>query len=132
MTNFVNDQTEKLNLPLPHPQNSLVVDVERLRQALSMVDAAYSALNVTLSSKAEASGLTSLTNQLGTLKGSVPDALSTLQKLANAIGNDPNYAATQAQQITSLQNAQTAQAGQITSLQNSTLPVALVYAGLCS
>lgn len=49
----------------------------------------------------------------------------------NAMG-DAARQTNQANQITSLQNAQTAQSQQITNLQNSTLPVALVYAGLCS
>lgn len=39
---MIDERTSNLNLPLPHPDNQLSVDVARLRQALSDLDAALS------------------------------------------------------------------------------------------
>ena len=130
MTSVINNLTTKLQLPLPNAQNNLMVDVERIRQALSLIDLAYGELDLALSGKANQSDLSGIMNQLNAIKGTVPDTLNTLQKLASAIGNDPNYANTQAGQITSLTNAQNTQAGQITSLTNAQVPIELVYAGI--
>lgn len=85
--------TPNLALPLPHPSNNMDEDVARLRDALTMLDAA-------VASKASADDLTAA---LAELLDSAPDALNSLRELAEALGNDPNYAATIAAQIAALQ-----------------------------
>lgn len=41
---MINDRTPNLDLPLPHEDNDLVLDVARLRQALLLIDAEFAAL----------------------------------------------------------------------------------------
>lgn len=41
---MIDDRTTNLDLPLPHKDNPLQVDVERLRQALIAIDAELAAL----------------------------------------------------------------------------------------
>lgn len=41
---MTDDRTANLDLPLPHEDNPLQVDVERLRQALITIDAELAAL----------------------------------------------------------------------------------------
>ena len=47
---MINDRTPNLSLPLPHRDNDLTVDVERLRQALNAIDAKFGSLDVLLQS----------------------------------------------------------------------------------
>lgn len=47
---MIDDRTSHLSLPLPHRDNELGVDVERLRQALSGVDDKFAVLDVLLES----------------------------------------------------------------------------------
>lgn len=41
---MTDDRTPNLDLPLPHEDNDLVLDVARLRQALLLIDAEFAAL----------------------------------------------------------------------------------------
>ena len=47
---MIDDRTPNLSLPLPHRDNDLTVDVERLRQALNAIDAKFGSLDVLLQS----------------------------------------------------------------------------------
>lgn len=47
---MIDDRTHHVDLPLPHRDNDLSVDVERLRQALNAVDAKFGSLDVLLQS----------------------------------------------------------------------------------
>lgn len=47
---MIDDRTENLDLPLPHAENDLAVDVERLRQAITSVDAKFGELDALLQS----------------------------------------------------------------------------------
>lgn len=78
------ETTTNLGLPLPHVDNTLAIDVARLRSALAMIDTA-------LFGKATP---TDITNAITALGGGAPAALNTLNKLAAALSNDANYAAT--------------------------------------
>lgn len=47
---MIDDRTPNLSLPLPHRDNDLTVDVERLRQAFNAIDAKFGSLDVLLQS----------------------------------------------------------------------------------
>lgn len=47
---MIDDRTPHVDLPLPHRDNDLSVDVERLRQALNAIDAKFGSLDVLLQS----------------------------------------------------------------------------------
>lgn len=74
----MNDLTPHLGLPLPHPANDLESDVQRLRDALSMLD-------IAVASKAAAAEVEAA---LAQLLDSAPDALNSLRELAAALGLD--------------------------------------------
>lgn len=78
------ETTPNLGLPLPHQDNTLLTDVARLRTALGMIDTA-------LFGKATPADIDSA---IQTILGMAPAALNTLDELANALGDDANFAAT--------------------------------------
>lgn len=86
---MIDEVTPVLGLPLPHPSNDLADDVVRLRQAFATLESAIAA-------KASAADITAAINGL---IGTAPEALNQLAELAEAIGDDPNFAATVAAQI---------------------------------
>ena len=82
----IDDRTTNRSYQLPHASNLLLEDVARLRTALAAIDADIYARYT----KTEV-------NQLITdLINSAPGTLNTLQELAAALGNDPNFATTTA------------------------------------
>lgn len=106
----INDLTPHLALPLPHPDNDLPVDVLRLRDALSALDAAVAA-------KADTVTLNAV---LAEVIDAAPATLNTLRELAAAIGNDPTFAADMAAQLAALVQQLAALAAQLTG-QGTTL-----------
>lgn len=87
---MIDDRTNHLHLPLPSAGNRLDEDVIRLREALNAVDVALHGIDGAVS--------TALAN----LIGAAPAALDTLKELADAIANDPQFAATIAGQISTI------------------------------
>lgn len=83
----VNQATATRNYPKPHASNELQVDVERLRTALDAIDADVSARPT--QSVVE----TLIAAAIANLLNDAPGALDTLQELANALGNNANFAA---------------------------------------
>lgn len=83
---MVNDLTARLALPLPAEGNMLEQDVQRLRDALGMLDT-----------------LVATRQDLADLVDQSPAALDTLRELAAAVADDPNFAANIAQQLANLQ-----------------------------
>ena len=75
---MVDDRTHNLALPLPHRANDLADDVERLRQALTALDASLCAVSTELHNPK--SGLPSLTAALDDMRGQ----LAELQRLLPA------------------------------------------------
>lgn len=49
---MTDDRTPNLDLPLPHEDNDLVIDVARLRQALLAIDAELAALRQVIEGQA--------------------------------------------------------------------------------
>lgn len=85
----IDDRTTNRSYKLPNPGNFLADDVARLRDALNAIDADV----FTRYTKTEVEQL--ITNLIN---GS-PGALDTLNELADALGDDPNFAATVATQL---------------------------------
>lgn len=83
----VNQTTSTRAYPKPHPSNELQVDVERLRTALDAIDTDVAARPT--QSVVE----TLIAAAIANLLNGAPGALDTLQELANALGNDANFAA---------------------------------------
>ena len=114
----MDDRTDHLDLPLPHPEHLMIEDVLRLREALTTLDGA-------VADKAAASDVLSLLGQeastretadqdqqqalaslqaamqsaLAGVLGQPPASLDTLEKLAAALGNDPAFSATVSAQL---------------------------------
>lgn len=82
--NPIDDRTPALNLPLVNILNANEDDVERLRAALLLLDTLVSD-RVTSEDFASA---------LAGIRDSAPAVLDTFREFADALGNDPNYAAT--------------------------------------
>ena len=80
----IDDRTTNRAYRLPNADNQLTDDVPRLRLALEAIDADIFARYT----KTETDAL------IGNLIAAAPGALNTLQELAAAMGNDPNFAAT--------------------------------------
>jgi hypothetical protein len=85
----IDDRTTNRSYPLPNAANQLLEDVQRLRDALSAIDADVFARYT----KTEVNQL--ITN----LINGAPGALDTLNELAAALGNDANFAATVTNQL---------------------------------
>lgn len=81
--------TQHFALPLPSPGHELVEDVQRLRDALTLID-------LLLDDRPTKSGVMA---EISRVIGTAPDALNALNELASAINNDPSFAATIAQQL---------------------------------
>lgn len=81
--------TPNFSLPLPVASNPLHDDVERIRDALSLIDSA-------IAGRATQADIHAA---IDALAGAAPGLLDTLQELAAALGNDPNFAATMASQL---------------------------------
>lgn len=122
----MDDRTDHLDLPLPHPEHMLSEDVLRLREALTTLDGA-------VADKAAASDVLSLLGQeasaretadqdqqqalaslqaamqsaLAGVLGQPPASLDTLEKLAAALGNDPAFSATVSAQLAGKVDIQT-------------------------
>lgn len=56
----VPEHTEHLQLPLPHAQNKLELDVDRLREALRLIDAASKSMGLLVDTKASKAALQAL------------------------------------------------------------------------
>lgn len=84
----IDDRTINLNLALPHEDNALSDDVNRLRSALNALDTAVFARPAVAAVEAIVDAA------IAELVAGSSAALDTLQELAAAIGNDANYAAT--------------------------------------
>lgn len=108
------DRTPNYSMPLPSSSNMLQDDVQRLREALTMLDTALAKMPTEDSVKAA----------LAALVDGAPGALDTLRELATAIGNDPAFATTVSGQISSLMNISSALIQQINIYSQ------LVYAAL--
>lgn len=80
----LDDRTTNRSYKLPNPANFLSDDVGRLRDALTAIDADVAARPT----QAQVDALIT-----GIINGA-PGALNTLQELAAALGNDPNFATT--------------------------------------
>ena len=80
----IDDRSPNRNYKLPNAGNFLADDVQRLRDALVAIDADVFARYT----KTEAD------QKLADLINGAPGALNTLNELAAAMGNDPNFAAT--------------------------------------
>lgn len=83
----VTQTTTNRGYPKPHPSNTLQDDVQRLRTALDSIDTDVAARPT--QSVVETLIAAAITNLLN----GAPGALDTLQELANALGNDANFAA---------------------------------------
>lgn len=89
---MIDDRTPHLNLPLPNVNNLMKSDdVPRLRAAIASLDQA-------VHDRATAADVTAAINALVNGAGS---ALNTLKELADAMGNDANFAATITGQLAS-------------------------------
>lgn len=80
----IDDRTTNRNYQLPNAGNFLADDVARLRAALTAIDADVFARYTK----------TETDQKLADLINGAPGALDTLNELAAAMGNDPNFAAT--------------------------------------
>lgn len=80
----IDDRTTNRSYQLPNAGNLLSEDVARLRAALTTIDADVFARYTK----------TEVDQKLADLINGAPGALNTLQELATAMGNDPNFAAT--------------------------------------
>lgn len=89
----VDNKTPLLNIPLPDIQNKLSDDVGRIQSALNLIDQL-------IDSKASKTELAAaVTAAITDLIDSSPAALNTLNELAAALGDDPNFATTMATQL---------------------------------
>jgi hypothetical protein len=89
----VDNRTPLLNIPLPDIQNPLSDDVARIQSAFTLIDQL-------ISDKASHSELAAaVTEAVADLIDSSPAALDTLNELAAALGDDPNFATTMATQL---------------------------------
>jgi hypothetical protein len=104
----VNDITEHLALPLPSGGNDLSEDVYRLRDALSMLDAAVFAK----------AGQAEINASLAAIVDSAPDALNSLRELAQSLGNNPDFAGYVATQIANINGLISALQGAVTANSN--------------
>jgi hypothetical protein len=89
----IDQRTPNLNLPLPHASNDLSEDVDRVRGAITGLDAAVAAKP----------SLADVQAQINAILDDAPEAMNTLKELADALGDDPNFAATIAGQIAAVQ-----------------------------
>lgn len=80
----IDDRTTNRSYKLPNAGNFLADDVQRLRDALTAIDADIFARYTK----------TETDQKLAALINGAPGALDTLNELAAAMGNDPNFAAT--------------------------------------
>ena len=80
----IDDRTTNRSYQLPNAGNQLVDDVARLRAALQAIDADVFARYTK----------TETDQKIADLINGAPGALNTLQELATAMGNDPNFATT--------------------------------------
>lgn len=77
------DRTATLQLKLPHPNNLLVDDVARLRDALGVIDAAFG-------DRPNAAAITAQIQQaVADLVDAAPVTLDTLNEIAAALLDDP-------------------------------------------
>lgn len=102
----IDDRTANRSYKLPNAANFLADDVQRLRDALTAIDADVYARYT----KTEIDQL--ITN----LIDGAPEALNTLKELATAVGNNPNFAATVNATLTLLGNADLGLQQQVTNV----------------
>ena len=81
---MIEQTTPALGLQLPHPANELAADVVRLRAALNALDAIVS----------QKFGAAETSAAIAAVVDSAPGALDTLNELAAALGDDPQFATT--------------------------------------
>ncbi len=85
---MIDNKTTNLLLPLPDSSNTLSQDVVRLISALNSIDSI-------LAAKANSTDVSSaISTAIANLVNSSPTTLDTLKELADALGNDPNFATT--------------------------------------
>jgi hypothetical protein len=77
------EHTEHLQLPLPHAQNKLELDVDRLREALRLIDAASKSMGLLVDTKASKAALQALDQ--ATAQGIVSAKQKAAQDLATAV-----------------------------------------------
>ena len=74
---MIDDRTSHLSLPLPHAENFLAEDVERMRQAWNAVDAKFQALDTLLQSDdATLDALQELVNAIKENRADIMDLLT--------------------------------------------------------
>lgn len=81
---MIEQTTPALGLQLPHPANELAADVVRVRAALNALDAIVS----------QKFGAAEVSAAIAAAVDSAPGALDTLNELAAALGDDPQFATT--------------------------------------
>ena len=81
---MIEQTTPALGLQLPHPANELAADVVRLRAALNALDTIVS----------QKFGAAETSAAIAAVVDSAPGALDTLNELAAALGDDPQFATT--------------------------------------
>lgn len=86
---MIDNRTDVLNLPLPDAGNSLNDDVGRIVDALRLIDAA-------VATKATPADVQAA---VADILDAAPGTLNTLNELAAALNDDPNFAATVASQL---------------------------------
>lgn len=79
----IDDRTSSRNYKKPNPANLLVDDVSRIRDAWDALDADLSPTGYVFT--------TAQANAVATIVSSAPGTLQTLQALAAAINDDPNF-----------------------------------------
>lgn len=82
------DRTTNFSLKKPYPTNLLADDVARLREALDAIDAALNARPTSTVVQGQVDAA------VAALVAAAPSTLNTLNELAEALGDDPNFATT--------------------------------------
>lgn len=108
-------RTTNQNYPLPYPSNLLAADVVRLRDALTAIDA-------DMANTVSSADVTSQVNAaVAALVASAPEALNTLDELAQALADDSSFASTMTNSLdTKLDKTGGTLTGQVTLPNNPT------------
>ena len=108
-------RTTNQNYPLPYPSNLLAADVVRLRDALTAIDA-------DMANTVSSADVTSQVNAaVAALVASAPEALNTLDELAQALADDSSFASTMTNSLDDkLDKSGGALTGQVTLPNNPT------------
>lgn len=83
---MIDDRTSHLSLPLPHSENFLTEDVERIRQAWNAVDAKFQALDTLLQSDdATLDALQELVNAIKENRADIMDLLTEQEEVQTLV-----------------------------------------------